>query len=150
MNFNYPLKETGNILVKLGVKAEGGVGTDGDIVAFSSICQHQGCTWGFVAAGDSPPCSATKAAGPVGYCCCHGSTYDLVNAANVIAGPAPKPVPQVTLEVDSSTGDIYATGMGPPTIFGYNTGSSNVLDDLQGGTICKNGADDTTDGDTCQ
>jgi hypothetical protein len=44
-------------------------------------------------------------------------------------------VPQVLLEYDSTSGNIYAVGMLPPTIFGHNTGSDNVLDDLQGGTL---------------
>jgi len=133
--FNYPLEETPNILVKLGVKASGGVGPDGDIVAYSVVCQHLGCIFGFVAKGAAPACETDYvAAGPIGYCCCHGSVYDLVNGAKVTDGPAPRPVPQVILSVDSS-GDIYAIGMGPPTIFGHSTGSSNVLNDLQGGTI---------------
>jgi hypothetical protein len=38
------------------------------------------------------------------------------------------------LQFDEATGDIYAVGMGPPTIFGHNTGSSDVSYDLQGGT----------------
>jgi len=133
--FNYPLYETANILVKLGVKAPGGVGPDGDIVAFSQVCQHLGCIYSFVPAGASPPCSkAFKATSPMGYCCCHGSMFDLTNGGKVIGGPAPRPVPQVTLEFDSSTGNIYAVGMGPPTIFGHDTGSNDVLNDLQGGT----------------
>jgi hypothetical protein len=41
----------------------------------------------------------------------------------------------VILELDSSTGDIYATGMTPPTIYGYDTGSNDVLADLRGGTL---------------
>jgi len=136
LNFNYPLQETPNILVKLGLKAEGGVGPDGDIVAFSEICQHLGCIYAFLSSGASPSCNTSySASGPVGYCCCHGSVYDLINAGKVIGGPAPRPVPQVILYVDSSTGNIYATGMTPPTIFGYNTGSSDVSDDLQGGTL---------------
>lgn len=135
VTFNYPLEETPNLLVKLGEKAQGGVGPDGDIVAFSQICQHLGCIYGFVPAGKSPSCDNTyTASGPVGYCCCHGSVYDLVNGAKVIAGPAPRPEPQVVLEYDSTQGDIYAVGMLPPTIFGHNTGSNNVLYDLQGGT----------------
>jgi arsenite oxidase small subunit len=135
VSFNYPLEETPNLLIKLGVKAEGGVGPDGDIVAFSQVCQHLGCIWGYIATGDSPVCASSyKAPGPVGYCCCHGSQYDLANGAAVLGGPAPRPVPQVTLSYDDSSGDIYATGMGPPTIFGYHTGSNNVLYDLQGGT----------------
>jgi len=135
ISFNYPLEETPNILVKLGQKAQGGVGPDGDVVAFSQICQHLGCVIGYVASGASPSCdSSYTAAGPVGYCCCHGTVYDFVTGAKVIGGPAPRPEPQVILEVDSSTGDIYATGMTPPTIFGHDTGSNDVSNDLQGET----------------
>ncbi len=133
--FNYPLEETPNILVKLGVQAVGGVGPDGDIVAFSQVCQHLGCIWGFVAPKTSPDCDNTyTSAKPSAYCCCHGSTYDLTSAGKVTGGPAPRPVPQVTLQIDSS-GNIYAVGMGPPTVFGHDTGSNNVLEDLQGGTL---------------
>ena len=135
ITFNYPLEETPNILVKVGVKAEGGVGPEGDIVAFSQICQHLGCIYGYLAAGASPSCDASyQASGPVGYCCCHGSQFDLVKGAKVIGGPSPRPQPQVILEFESLSGDIFATGMMPPTIFGHNTGSNDVLYDLQGGT----------------
>jgi arsenite oxidase small subunit len=134
--FNYPLEETPNILMKLGVKAESGVGPDGDIVAFSQICQHLGCIYGYLTPGASPSCDASyQAPGPVGYCCCHGTQFDLANGAKVIGGPSPRPQPQVVLEFESPTGDIYATGMMPPTIFGHNTGSNDVLYDLQGGTL---------------
>jgi len=132
--FNYPLDNEPNILVKLGVPAQGGVGSDQDIVAFSSICQHLGCIYGFQATGSSPTCNASyKADRPVGYCCCHGSVFDLANAANVLSGPSPRPQPQVKLEIDGS-GNILAVGMGPPTIFGHQTGSNDVSADLQGGT----------------
>lgn len=135
VSFNYPLEETPNILVKLGVKASGGIGPDGDIVAFSVVCQHLGCVIAFIAEGTAPACAGTyKAPGPEGYCCCHGTVYDLVNGAAVVSGPSPRPVPQVTLSIDDS-GNIYAIGMGPPTIFGHDTGSNNVLEDLQGGTL---------------
>jgi len=133
--FNYPLEEEPNVLVKLGQKAAGGVGPDGDIVAFSQICQHLGCVYAYTRPGSSPACDASYVApGPVGYCCCHGSVFDFVNGGKVVGGPSPRPVPQVTLEVDESSGNVYAVGMGPPTVFGYNTGSSDVLSDLQGGT----------------
>jgi hypothetical protein len=56
----------------------------------------------------------------------------LVHGASVLSGPSPRPQPQVALEVDDS-GNIFATGMGPPTIFGHNTGSNDVSADLQGG-----------------
>ncbi len=139
--FSYPLTNTPNILVRLGVKAENGVGPNGDIVAFSGICQHLGCYYGFVKPGSSPVCKSSYSASiPQGYCCCHGSQYDFVNGAKVISGPAPRPLPQVTLEFDATTGNIYAVAMGPPTIFGHGppgtTDPSLVLQyDLQGGTV---------------
>lgn len=133
--FNYPLDNEPNVLVKLGQAAERGVGPNNDIVAFSLICQHLGCPYSFIPGGSSPGCNASyKATGPIGYCCCHGSEFDFLSAAKVVGGPAPRPVPQVILDVDSS-GNIYAIGMNPPTVFGHNTGSSDVTNDLQGGNL---------------
>lgn len=133
--FNYPLDNEPNLLVKLGEKASGGVGPDGDIVAFSQFCQHLGCVWGYVAPGKSPAVNKTYVApGPVGYCPCHGSVYDLTEGAKVVGGPSPRPVPQVLLDVDPS-GDVFAVGMGPPSIFGHDTGSTDVSNDLQGGSL---------------
>jgi arsenite oxidase small subunit len=124
--FNYPLDSEPNFLVKLGQKAPGGVGPDQDIVAFSQICQHVGCYVAYKSQGLS--------GGPVGNCPCHGSIFDLLQSAKVIAGPSPRPLPQVQLDIDAS-GNIFAKGMGPPTIFGHNTGSNDVSADLQGGNI---------------
>jgi arsenite oxidase small subunit len=141
VTFNYPLVNTPNILTKLGLKAENGVGPDSDIVAFSTVCQHLGCYFGFQATGSSPPCdSGYKAPVSEGYCCCHGGEYDLVHDGKVIGGPPPRPVPRVLLEYDESSGDIYAVGMGPPTIFGHGPPgtkdpSSVISYDLQGGEI---------------
>jgi len=132
--FNYPLDNEPNFLVKLGTKASGGVGPDGDIVAFSLLCQHLGCVYSLVPPGSSPSCKPSyKPAGAVGYCCCHGSVYDVLNGAKVIGGPAPRPVPRVILEVDS-LGNVFAVSMGPPSVFGHSTGSDDVTNDLQGGT----------------
>jgi arsenite oxidase small subunit len=133
--FNYPLDNTPNVLIKLGQEAAGGVGPDGDIVAFSQVCQHLGCIWGYVPKGQSPAVNKSYVAqSPVGYCPCHGSVFDLTSGAKVIGGPAPRPEPQVTLQVDGS-GNIFATGMSPPSIFGHSTGSSDVSNDLTGGNL---------------
>ncbi|MGO8806703.1 MAG: Rieske 2Fe-2S domain-containing protein [Candidatus Bathyarchaeia archaeon] len=139
--FYYPLTSTPNYLVKLGVAATGGIGPEKDIVAFSAICQHLGCEYGFVPPGGSPPCNAAyKASMPMGYCCCHGSQYDFIHGAKVIGGPAPRPVPMVQLQLNSSTGDISAVGMQAPTIFGHGppgtTDPASVMQyDLQGGDL---------------
>ncbi len=123
--FYYPLDNEESFLVRLGQKAAGGVGSNQDIVAFSKVCQHFGCTsLSYQANGPSGV--------PVMNCSCHGSVFNLLESAKVIAGPSPRPLPQVLLEVDSS-GRIFAKGMGPPTIYGHNTGSNDVSFDLQGG-----------------
>jgi arsenite oxidase small subunit len=141
--FNYPLIDTPNILVRLGTKVENGVGPNEDIVAFSNICQHLGCFYDFLPSGGSPSCNPSyKASSMEGYCCCHGSRYDFTHDAKVIGGPAPTPVPRVILKYDEKTEDIYAVGMGSPTIFGHGPqGTSDpklVLKyDLEGGDIVK-------------
>src|SRR5580700_10121213 len=82
LNFYYPLDNEANIIVKLGVAVPNGVGPDGDIIAYSDICQHLGCNPGFVPAGSSPPCNPSYSAkGPEMYCCCHGSIYDMADNA---------------------------------------------------------------------
>jgi cytochrome b6-f complex iron-sulfur subunit len=56
----------------------------GDIVAFSAICTHKGCT--VAPQGDQLVCP------------CHGSTYDLATGDNT-GGPAPSPLPEITVSV---------------------------------------------------
>jgi len=139
--FNYPLVDTPNVLLKVGQKAENGVGPDSDIVAYSNVCQHLGCFYGVLLSGSSPPCNLSyKARGMEGYCCCHGGQFDLVNGAKVIGGPPPRPVPVVMLEYDKNSGDIYAVGMGPPTIFGHGPPGTTdpplvLKHDLEGGEL---------------
>ncbi len=141
VTFNYPLTNTPNILVKLGVAAQNGIGPEKDIVAYSSICQHLGCQYSFVQPGASPICNASyRAAVPMGYCCCHGSQYDFLSGAKVLGGPAPRPVPMVQLQLDIATGDISAVGMSAPTIFGHGPPGTSDLAlvkqyDLQGGEV---------------
>lgn len=129
--FNYPLTNEPNYLVMLSQKAEYGIGPDSNIVAFSAICEHYGCIYHFVTS--LAPHGGPNA--PGGYCPCHGSLYDYLEDAKVVGGPAPCPVPRVVLELDSSTGDIYAVGMEPPTIFGHGPScGSDITYDLQGGS----------------
>ncbi len=141
LTFFYPLDNINekSLIMKLGVAVEYGVGPDSDIVAFSDVCQHLGCNPGFVAKGQSPAANPSYVAPEaVLYCPCHGSIYDLTQDAKVIGGPAPYPVPRVILSVDSS-GNIHATGMGPPTIYEHGPAGSDDVDyDLAGGATVSN------------
>jgi Rieske Fe-S protein len=57
----------------------------GEFVAYSAICTHQGCT---VAYNNGQL-----------VCPCHGSVFDPANGAQVVAGPAPRPLPEIPVEV---------------------------------------------------
>jgi Rieske Fe-S protein len=130
ITFYYPLVNQPNYLIKLGVPAKGGVGPDNDIVAFSQICQHLGCFWNLYGPGQNPSCPPRPGCSPYtrdtpyAFCCCHGSHYDLTNGGALLSEPpcyttpAPLPLPQAKLDVDSS-GNIIIKGMTPPNIFGY-------------------------------
>lgn len=65
--------------------------TAGAAVAFSAICTHMGCT--------------VAVAGAQLDCPCHGSKFNALTGA-VINGPAPKPLPAVTVAVQG--GNVVA------------------------------------------
>lgn len=139
--FNYPLRNEPNFLLNLSpVNGEspsasnpgawqvyGGVGTHGSIVAYSAICQHLGCPAPAIAYYPPGTCPQTfpSPTNPSGsfylHCSCHGSTYDVTSQAGNLTGPAVLPLPQVILEADPNTGNLFATGMTPssPPVNGH-------------------------------
>lgn len=113
VDFEYPLQGQQNFLVKLGEPAQGGVGPDSDIVAFSSICTHMGCPL----TGQYK--DEHKILGP---CPCHFTTFDLRHNGMVVLGQATQNLPQITLAIEDDA--VYATGtMG--LIYGFR---DNLLD----------------------
>jgi Rieske Fe-S protein len=131
--FNYPLRNEPNFLLNLA-PANGqppsatnpgaydvyaGVGTHGSIVAYSAICQHLGCPAPAIAYYPPGTCpqtfsSKTNTTGSFYiHCSCHGSTYDVTSGAANLTGPAVIPLPQIVLDVDPATGNIFATGNTP-------------------------------------
>lgn len=99
LKFEYPLQGQHNVLVKLDTPVAAGVGPDGDIVAFSSLCTHMGC----LVENYQPE---YRALGP---CPCHFSTFDLAANGQASLGQATENLPQVVLSVEGD--DIYATGV---------------------------------------
>ncbi|WCM38810.1 ubiquinol-cytochrome c reductase iron-sulfur subunit [Thermus antranikianii] len=67
------------------------------IVAYSAVCTHLGCI-----------VSQWVADKKAGLCPCHGGIYDLARGARVIAGPPPRPLPQLPLKVEE--GVLVAAG----------------------------------------
>ncbi len=80
----------------LRVAGEGGA-ADG-YVAFSKICTHAGC-----------PVAIYRHASHELYCPCHQSRFDVLHGARNISGPAPRPLPQLALDVDAQ-GYLVARG----------------------------------------
>ncbi|MEF8777498.1 MAG: arsenate reductase (azurin) small subunit [Natronomonas sp.] len=105
--FSYPLEGTNNFLTRIDGEAWGGVGSNSDIVAYSSICTHMGCS---VEGQVSPD---QEMAGP---CPCHYTSFDLSKGGLVVSGAATTDLPQVRLDVED--GDIYATGI-DGLVYGY-------------------------------
>lgn len=112
-DFNYPDEGeySDNMIVKMGVRAGGGIGPEQDVVAFNYACTHQGGTLFDSYKAD------TKS---LGACPLHLSTYDLTRHGILISGQAYQSLPQILLELDGD--DIYATG-----IFGLLYGRQNNL-----------------------
>jgi arsenite oxidase small subunit len=105
--FTYPLEAQPNFVVKLGVPAQGGVGPDRDIVAFSALCTHMGGSLRGRYRHD------LKAVGP---CPFHFSTFDLTKGGIPVHASATQSLPQVVLK---TVGDeLHAIGM-IGLIYGY-------------------------------
>lgn len=94
----YPDPASPGVLLKLGAPAQGGVGPDGDIVAFSTLCPHKGFPLGYRADDKSLSCPG------------HYSRFDCEKGGQQIWGQATQNLPQFKLRVDAQ-GDIYAEGV---------------------------------------
>jgi len=74
--------------------------SSGRFIAYSAVCTHAGC----IVAYDSARAELV--------CPCHGSIYDPRHGAQVVAGPAPRPLPEVPVQVDAQ-GNAYTVGTAP-------------------------------------
>jgi thiosulfate dehydrogenase [quinone] large subunit len=64
------------------------------VVAYSRVCTHAGCLVGY------DPSARLLV------CPCHGAEFDPARHAEVVAGPAPTPLPPVQVEIDAATGQV--------------------------------------------
>ena len=72
--------------------------TPDGLVAYSKLCTHVGCPVGLYQAGEH-----------LLLCPCHQSTFDVLDAARPVFGPAARALPQLPLSVDGD-GYVVATG----------------------------------------
>jgi ubiquinol-cytochrome c reductase iron-sulfur subunit len=68
------------------------------ILAYSKLCTHTGCPVGLYQEEEK-----------LLLCPCHQSTFDVLDGARPVFGPAARPLPQLPLDVDDE-GYIIATG----------------------------------------
>ncbi|GAB5469289.1 MAG: hypothetical protein Kilf2KO_23190 [Rhodospirillales bacterium] len=94
----YPDDDAPGVLLKLGKAVEGGVGPDGDIVGFTTLCPHKGYPL-LYDTGDR-----------VFNCPGHYSRFDAEAGGLQVWGQATQNLPQYVLRVDDQ-GDIYAEGL---------------------------------------
>jgi len=73
-------------------------GAPDGLVVYSKICTHAGCPLGLYLA-------ATQEL----RCPCHQSTFDVLDGARPVYGPAPRPLPQLPIEIGDD-GILRATG----------------------------------------
>jgi ubiquinol-cytochrome c reductase iron-sulfur subunit len=83
------------------------------VLAFSKICTHAGCAIALY----RKPLFPSAEDRPALVCPCHYSTFDPARGAEVIYGPAGRPLPQLPLMVDASgalvAGGNYSGAVGP-------------------------------------
>ncbi|NKC10680.1 MAG: arsenate reductase (azurin) small subunit [Gammaproteobacteria bacterium] len=99
VTFTYPDASSPCTLVKLGQAALGGVGPDGDIVAYSSLCTHMGCPVAY-----DPERKVFK-------CPCHYSTFDAEMAGQMVCGQATEDLPRIVLSYDDKDDSVQAVAV---------------------------------------
>jgi arsenite oxidase small subunit len=91
----YPDADAPGVVLKLGQKVPAGVGPDGDIVGFSTVCPHKGFPLQYVARDRTLNCPG------------HYSRFDCEAGGQQVWGQATQNLPQYMLRIDAR-GDIYA------------------------------------------
>ena len=107
--FDYPDEESPAVLLRLPGPADGGVGPDQSIVAYSTLCTHKGCPVAYYADHQMLICP------------CHWSSFDPAKGGRMIIGQASQGLPRITLRVEA--GMIEAIGV-EGLIYGRHT---NIL-----------------------
>lgn len=99
VSFTYPDQSSPCVLVKMERPVPGGVGPNGDIVAYSTLCTHMGCPVSYDAATRTFRCG------------CHYSVFDAELGGQMVCGQATENLPQIALRYNEKSGDITAVAV---------------------------------------
>lgn len=99
VNFTYPDASSPCYAIRMGASVPGGVGPNGDIVAYSSYCTHMGCPVAYDAGTRTFKCG------------CHFSIFDPENLGQMVSGQATEDLPRIKLEYDAKTDSVHAVGV---------------------------------------
>jgi arsenite oxidase small subunit len=97
--FNYPDAASVCYAIRMGTPVTGGVGPDGDIVAYSGMCTHMGCPVTYEAGTRTFKCG------------CHFSIFDPENGGQMVCGQATENLPRVLLRYDAINDALIAVGI---------------------------------------
>ncbi|MDR3368919.1 arsenate reductase (azurin) small subunit [Rhodoferax sp.] len=111
VSFNYPDDRSLCYAIRMGSSVPGGVGPNGDIVAYSAMCTHMGCPLVYDAASRTFKCG------------CHFSMFDPEQHGQMVCGQATENLPSIKLSYDSKTDTVHAVGV-DGLLFGRQ---SNIL-----------------------
>lgn len=98
--FFYPDNNSPAVLIKLNEKALGGIGKNSNIVAYSMLCTHKGCTVQYKKDNSF-------------LCPCHLTKFDATKNGQIVIGQATENLPQIELEI---TKENYIQAKGVKTI----------------------------------
>jgi arsenite oxidase small subunit len=111
LDFNFPDAASPCQAVKMGQAVPGGVGPDSDIVAYSTMCTHQGCPTVYDANDRTFKCP------------CHFTIFDAEKGGQMVCGQATENLPQIVLEYNAKNDTVTAVAV-EGLIYGRQ---SNVL-----------------------
>lgn len=99
VTFTYPDAGSPCVLLKTGRPVQGGVGPDGDIVAYSQLCTHMGCPIAYDGEARTFKCG------------CHFSIFDPEMNGQMVDGQATENLPRVLLAINEDDGSIEAVAI---------------------------------------
>ena len=95
VEFRYPDEDSPAVMIHLTEPAKGGIGPNGAVIAYSTLCTHKGCPVKF-----HPERKML-------ICPCHWSTFDAAKAGAIVIGQASQPLPRIKLRLEGDRVQAY-------------------------------------------